>query len=68
MNIGVGDFGMARTNAMLALDAGKRNASQFRTAGKYAVQYGMLAAAADTFTGIGSALETGGSPSGGSGR
>jgi len=65
LNIGVGDFGMARTNAMLALDASKRNANQFRTAGKYAVQYGMMSAAADTFTGFSQALKTGGAPSGG---
>jgi hypothetical protein len=65
MNIGVGDFGMARTNAMLALDAGKRNASQFRTAGKYAVQYGMMAAAADTFAGIGNIMASGGAPTSG---
>jgi hypothetical protein len=62
MNIGVGDFGMARTNAMLALDAGKRNASQFRTAGKYAVQYGMMSAAAGAFTGASQAFEAGGNP------
>tara|TARA_R110000803_G_scaffold14841_6_gene41247 strand:+ start:3026 stop:3520 length:495 start_codon:yes stop_codon:yes gene_type:complete len=62
MKIGIGDFGMARTNAMLALDASRRNASQYRTAGKYAVQYGMLSAAAGAFTGIGSAVESGGNP------
>tara|TARA_R110000824_G_scaffold86014_2_gene213189 strand:- start:412 stop:882 length:471 start_codon:yes stop_codon:yes gene_type:complete len=62
LNVGVGDSGLARTNAMLALDASKRNASQFRTAGKYAVQYGTLAAVANTATGVGQAVQNSGNP------
>ena len=62
LNVGIGDSGLARTNAMLALDASKRNASQFRTAGKYAVQYGTLAAAGNMFTGVGNAMGSGGAP------
>jgi len=62
LNVGIGDSGLARTNAMLALDASKRNASQFRTAGKYAVQYGTLAAVGNTSTGVGNAMASGGGP------
>ena len=62
LNVGIGDSGLARTNAMLALEASKRNASQFRTAGKYAVQYGTLAAVGNMFTGTGKAMNTGGAP------
>ena len=62
LNVGIGDSGLARTNAMLALDASKRNASQFRTAGKYAVQYGTLAAVANTATGVGQAVQNSGNP------
>ena len=62
LNVGIGDSGLARTNAMLALDASKRNASQFRTAGKYAVQYGTLAAVADFGTSLSSFKGIGGAP------
>ena len=65
MKTGIGDSGMARTNAMLALDASKRNASQFRTAGKYAVQYGTIAGVASTATGLSSLGQIGGAPTGG---
>ena len=65
LNVGIGDSNLARTNAMLALDASKRNASQFRTAGKYAVQYGTLAAVANTATGLSSLGQIGGAPTGG---
>ena len=67
LNVGVGDSGLARTNAMLALDASKRNASQFRTAGKYAVQYGTLAAIGNTMAGVGGAMDSGGAPTDGGG-
>ena len=60
LNVGIGDSGLARTNAMLALDASKRNASQFRSAGKYAVQYGTLAAVADFGTSLASFKGIGG--------
>ena len=60
LNVGIGDSGLARTNAMLALDASKRNASQFRSAGKYAVQYGTLAAVADFGTSLSSFKGIGG--------
>ena len=66
LNVGIGDSGLARTNAMLALDASKRNASQFRSAGKYAVQYGTLAAVADFGTSLASFKGIGGKPTGGS--
>ena len=62
LNVGIGDSGLARTNAMLALDASKRNASQFRTAGKYAVQYGTLAAVGNTMAGVGQAVQNSGNP------
>ena len=65
LNVGIGDSGLARTNAMLALDASKRNASQFRTAGKYAVQYGTLAAIGNTMAGVGGAMDSGGAPTDG---
>ena len=67
LNVGIGDSGLARTNAMLALDASKRNASQFRTAGKYAVQYGTLAAIGNTMAGVGGAMDSGGAPTDGGG-
>ena len=62
MKTGIGDSGMARTNAMLALDASKRNASQFRAAGKYAVQYGTIAAIGTTAVGLGLSGLSGGAP------
>ena len=65
LNVGIGDSGLARTNAMLALDASKRNASQFRSAGKYAVQYGTIAALATTAVGLGVSGLAGGAPTGG---
>ena len=67
LNVGIGDSGLARTNAMLALDASKRNASQFRTAGKYAVKYGTLAAIGNTMAGVGNAMGNKGAPTGGGG-
>lgn len=67
MNVGIGDSGLARTNAQLALDAGNRNAQQFRTAGRYAVQYGTLAAIGNTATGVAQGVQNF-SPSGSTGN
>lgn len=70
MKVGIGDSNLAKDNAMLALDAGARNAASNRAAGRAAVAYGTAAAIGNFASSVGQTFSQGNpfSPSGSSGN